>query len=128
MAHPFQHRPGILSGADRAGSAPSPAASVPSRDSRVRTSRRWVRALVVTLALVVGLSTAAVVATQTSWFKNWLRGYIVREANRYLNGQLSIGRLGGNLFFGLELENIALTMDGHPVVTVKDLGVEYNAF
>ena len=86
------------------------------------------RALVVTIMLVIGLSTAAVVVTQTAWFKNWLRGYIVREANQYLNGQLSIGRLGGNLFFGVELENIGLTLDGRPVVTVKDLGVEYNAF
>ena len=24
--------------------------------------------------------------SQTAWFKNWLRGYIVREANTYLNG------------------------------------------
>jgi hypothetical protein len=101
---------------------------MPSRDSRVRVSRRWVRALVVSLLLVVGLTTAAVAVTQTAWFKNWLRGYIVREANRYLNGQLSIGRLGGNLFYGVELENIGLIVDGRPVVTVKDLGVEYNAF
>ena len=41
---------------------------MPSRDSRVRVSRRWVRALVVTLMLVVGLSTAAVAVTQTAWF------------------------------------------------------------
>ena len=85
----------------------------------MRTSRRWVRALVVTIMLVVGLSTAAVVATQTAWFKNWLRGYIVREAHQYLNGQLSIERLGGNLFFGLEMENIGLSMDGSQVVAVR---------
>ena len=86
------------------------------------------RALVVALILVVSMSTAAVLATQTAWFKNWLRGYIVREANSYLNGELSIGRLGGNLFTGVEMENIGLSMGGRPVVTVKDLGVEYSVF
>ena len=29
-----------------------------------------------------------------------------------MNGTLSIERLGGNLFFGIELENIGVSMDG----------------
>ena len=69
-----------------------------------------------------------VIVSQTAWFKNWLRGYIVREANQYLNGTLSIERLGGNLFFGVELENIGVSMDGSQVVAVKDLGLDYNVF
>jgi len=67
-----------------------------------------------------------VIVSQTAWFKNWLRGYIVREANNYLNGRLSIGRLGGNLFSGIEIENVELSVSGRPVVTIKDLGVEYS--
>src|SRR5205823_6889632 len=59
---------------------------------------------------------------------NLLRSYIVREANQYLNGQLSIGRVGGNLFFGVEMEDIGVSMDGSQVVAVKDLGLDYNAF
>ena len=66
--------------------------------------------------------------SQTAWFKNWLRGYIVAEANKYLNGQLSIQRLGGNLFFGVEMENIGVSMDGSEVVAVEDLGLKYNVF
>ena len=45
--------------------------------------------------------------------------YIVREAGQYLNGTLSIDRLGGNLFFGLELENVGVSMDGSQVVAVE---------
>src|SRR6195256_4534528 len=90
--------------------------------------RRLTHVLVLVLTLVVGAAAAAVIVSQTAWFKNWLRGYIVREANQYLNGQLSIGRLGGNLFFGVELENIGLSMDGSEVVAIKDLGLDYNAF
>jgi hypothetical protein len=68
------------------------------------------------LTLVIGATAAAIIVSQTAWFKNWLRGYIVRQANLYLNGTLSIERLGGNLFFGIEMENIGVSMDGSQVV------------
>ncbi len=66
--------------------------------------KRFVHALIIVLTLIVGVTAAVIVVTQTAWFKNWLRGYVVREANRFLNGQVSIQRLGGNLFFGIEME------------------------
>ena len=91
-------------------------------------TRRWVRALVITVTLLVGASTAAVITTQTAWFRNWLRGYIVKQAGRSLNGQLSIGRLGGNLFGGVELESVVLAVDGREAVSIAKLGVSYNAF
>src|ERR1051325_7662237 len=94
----------------------------------MRILRRLVHVLVIVLTLVIGAAAAAIIVSQTAWFKNWLRGYIVREANQYLNGTLSIQRLGGSLFFGIEMENIALSLDGNEVVAVKDLGLDYNAF
>src|SRR5216683_832018 len=90
--------------------------------------RRLAYVLIVVLTLVVGAAAAAIIVSQTAWFKNWLRGYIVRQAHQYLNGTLSIERLGGNLFFGVEMENIGLSLDGSQVVAVKDLGLDYNAF
>src|SRR5215475_285332 len=90
--------------------------------------KRLTHVIVVVLTLLIGATAAAVIVSQTAWFKNWLRGYIVREAQQYLNGTLSIGRLSGNLFYGVELEDIGLSMDGSPVVAVKDLGLDYNAF
>ena len=45
-----------------------------------------------------------------------------------MNGTLSIERLSGNLFYGVELENIGLSMDGNQVVAVKTLGLDYNLF
>src|SRR6476661_2362052 len=94
----------------------------------MRVARRIIHALLLVLTLIVGATAAAVIVSQTAWFKNWLRGYIVREAHQYLNGTLSIQRLGGNLFFGLEMENIGVSMDGSQVVAVKDLGLDYNIF
>jgi autotransporter translocation and assembly factor TamB len=69
----------------------------------------------------------AVIVTQTAWFKEWMRGFIVRQASGYLNGELSIGRLDGNLFYGVELEDVSITMDGETVVAIKDAGLDYNA-
>jgi len=94
----------------------------------MRIVRRLTHVLAIVLTLVVGAAAAAVFVSQTAWFKNWLRGYIVREANRYVNGTLTIGRLGGNLFFGVEMENVGLSMDGSPVVAIKDVGLDYNVF
>ena len=91
-------------------------------------AKRVTHVLIVVLTLLVGATAAAVIVSQTAWFKNWLRGYIIREAHSYLNGTLSIERLGGNLFFGLEMENVAVSMDGSQVVAVKDLGLYYNVF
>ncbi len=94
----------------------------------MRIGRRLLYAVILVLVLVIGSTTAFVIVSQTAWFKNRLRGYIVREASQYLNGTLSIGRLGGNLFFGLEMENVAVSMNGSQVVAVEDLGLDYSVF
>jgi autotransporter translocation and assembly factor TamB len=94
----------------------------------MRSTRRFLHGVVVLLTLVIGATAAMVIVAETAWFKNLLRSYIVRQANQYLNGQLSIGRLGGNLFFGVELEDIGVSMDGKQVVVVKDLGLDYSVF
>ncbi|HEY3044363.1 MAG TPA: translocation/assembly module TamB domain-containing protein [Vicinamibacterales bacterium] len=94
----------------------------------MRIVRRLVHVLILVLMLLVGATAAVVIVSQTSWFKNWLRGYIVREAGQYLNGTVSIDRLGGNLFFGIEMENVGVSIDGSEVVAVKDLGLDYNVF
>src|SRR5262245_11670573 len=94
----------------------------------MRIVRRLLHALVLVVTLVIGAAAAAIIVSQTAWFKNWLRGYIVAQANQFLNGTLTIERLGGNLFFGIEMENIGVSMDGSQVVAVKDLGLDYNVF
>ncbi len=90
-------------------------------------AKRFVQALVVAATLLVGIVVVGIAATQTMWFKNWLRGYIAREAHQYLNGELSIGRLGGNLFFGIELEDVGIALNGRTVMSVKDIGLRYDS-
>src|SRR5439155_8380599 len=90
--------------------------------------RRLVHALVIVITLVIGAAAAAIIVSQTAWFKNWLRGYIVAQANQYLNGTLTVERLKGNLVFGIEMEDVGVSMDAQPVVSVRDVGANYNAY
>ena len=92
------------------------------------TAAKARRVLLVVLALLLSTTAAGLIVVETAWFKNSLRGYVVRQVSRYLNGQLSIERLDGNLFFGLELENVTVSVDGGQVVAVKRLGLDYNVF
>ena len=91
-------------------------------------ARRTLQVTAFLCTLIVGTASMAVIVTQTTWFKEWLRGFIVRQAEDYVNGRLSIGRLDGNLFFGVELEDVDVTQNGKTVVDIKDLGLDYNAF
>jgi autotransporter translocation and assembly factor TamB len=91
---------------------------------------RWARrtlkiAASLVLALVL-LVAGALLATQTSWFRDWARGFGERQAARLLNGQLAIGRLDGNLWSGATLTNVAITQDGREVVRVERVRVTYS--
>src|SRR5436853_6957946 len=89
-------------------------------------ARRSLQIVAFLATLIVGVASMAVIVTQTTWFKEWLRGFIVRQAEDYVNGRLSIGRLDGNLFFGVEIEDVDVTMNVKKVVGIKDVGVDYN--
>jgi autotransporter translocation and assembly factor TamB len=88
--------------------------------------RTLLRASIVLVVLVVGAAAAAVVISQTAWFRNWLRGYIVAEAHQYLNGDLSISALNGNLFSSVEIVGLSISAEGRPVAAVDRISLEYS--
>src|ERR1700730_8923212 len=94
----------------------------------MRKVGRLLRILFLIVMLLVAGATASFIVMETAWFKNQLRNYIVREANQYLNGELSIGRLGGNLFSGVALEQVAVSMEGEPVVRIEAIRLNYDVF
>ena len=89
-------------------------------------ARKFLQVAAFICTLIVGVTAMVVIVSQTTWFKEWLRGFIVRQADDYVNGRLSIGRLDGNLFFGVEMEDVDVTVNGEQVVALKDVGVDYN--
>ncbi len=88
--------------------------------------RRVLRVGAFVLLASLGLLIVALAATQTRWFKDWLARYVTREAERYLNGQLLVSRLDGNLFTGVQLQKIRLVQNGETVMTADDLQVDYS--
>jgi TamB, inner membrane protein subunit of TAM complex len=89
-------------------------------------ARKFLQVVAFICTLIVGVTAMVVIVSQTTWFKEWLRGFIVRQADDYVNGRLSIGRLDGNLFFGVEMEDVDVTVNGEQVVAFKDVGIDYN--
>ncbi len=89
----------------------------------LRRLSRYIAIAVLTLVIILG---AGVAVTQTSWFKNWLRQKAVSQAAQFLNGELSIRRLSGNLFTGVALEGVSLLHDGQTVVAMDKLTVAYS--
>ena len=94
----------------------------------MKSLRRAARAVIVVLTLIVSVAASAIIVSQTAWFRNRLRDYLERQATQYLNGTVSIERLRGNLFQGVGIEHLAVSMDGAPVASVEDIAIDYNVF
>ncbi len=94
----------------------------------MRALRRVLQVVAIVGTLMVGVLAVALIVSQTPWFREWLRKYVVREAKHYLNGDLTIGKLGGNLLFGIELDGVAVDLSGERVIAVKSLEMDYSIF
>ena len=92
----------------------------------MRATRRLVRYVAIAVLSIVVLLGAGVAVTQTSWFKNWLRQKAVSQAAQYLNGELTITRLSGNIFTGVALEGVRLRQEGQTALAMDKLTVEYS--
>ncbi|HEX4567773.1 MAG TPA: hypothetical protein VH138_14140, partial [Vicinamibacterales bacterium] len=88
--------------------------------------RRTLQVVAFVGTLVVGIIALALIASQTPWFKDWLRRFMVREAGQYVNGDVSIGSLGGDLFYGIQLGDVSIDINGEHIVTLKRLEVKYS--
>ena len=94
----------------------------------MRALRRLLQVVALVGTLFVGIVALALIVSQTPWFRDWLRRYIVRESKQYLNGELSIGHIGGNLLFGVQVSDIAVDVSGERIVAAKALDVDYDVF
>ena len=88
--------------------------------------RRSIHAVAWVGTILVSLVSLVFITSQTPWFRDWMRRAIVREARQYLNGELTIGRIGGNLFFGVSLADVAVDVSGDRLIAVKSLEVDYS--
>src|SRR4029078_4911544 len=97
---------------------------------RISPAKRYLRRTLQVVALVgtllIGIVALALIVSQTPWFRDWLRKYVVRQAGQYVNGTVSIGSLGGNLFYGVQLGDVAVDVNGEHIITLKNVEVKYS--
>src|SRR5699024_10352596 len=110
------------------GPEPKAQSPEPHTDARMRGLRRLLQAVAIAGTLIVGIIALALIVSQTPWFRDWLRRFIVRESQQYVNGDLSIGGLGGNLLFGVQSGAGGLDVSGERIMAVKDVELDYSIF
>jgi autotransporter translocation and assembly factor TamB len=88
--------------------------------------RRTLQIVAFVGTLLVGIIALALIVSQTPWFRDWLRKYVVRQAGTYVNGTVSIGSLGGNLFYGVQLGDVKVDVNGEHVLTLKSVEIKYS--
>ena len=94
---------------------------------RVRSiSARLLKLIVGLVVVLLILIVAGVLAVETGWAKNQIRGLIVRQANNYLTATLDIGRLEGTLFGNIHLGDVNVKRDGASLIHVDDIVVQYS--
>jgi len=74
------------------------------------------------ILLILGLFTLL----HTPWFKRYARDLAVRQSHSILEGELSIGRLDGNFFSGVVLDDVVVRQGTTTPIRIRKLGVHYS--
>jgi len=88
--------------------------------------RRLLRFAGWTVLTLVAIVLAGLIVLQTSWAREKLLAIALDRANRVLHARLSIGRLGGSLFYGAVLDDVTLSVDGVPLFEAARVEVRYD--
>jgi autotransporter translocation and assembly factor TamB len=89
----------------------------------LRRIGRWTLGIIGGLLLLAATSALVV---ETPWFKERLRRIVVERANEALNAQLSVGRLAGSLWSGVELHDVVLVQTAGPVFAARRISLRYD--
>ncbi len=86
---------------------------------------RYVRRALLVLFLLLLLLIAA---TQTTPFRNFLRGKLLDIVKEETNATVSIGHIGGNFITGTTIENVSvrLTNDTATIANIKEISLRYS--
>lgn len=68
----------------------------------------------------------AVAATQTPFFRDWVRTVVIRQAGHVLDAELSIARLGGSLWGSAEAYQVSLHRGAEPLAEIERLSIDYS--
>lgn len=79
--------------------------------------------IIVSLLMLVILSLAF---TQTAWFRTIVKNKLTETVNQSINGHLSIGRIDGNFFTWLQVNDLNITFtNGDTLANIKGINIRY---
>ena len=79
--------------------------------------------------IILGILTLLILAAlliQTSFLKKKIASFAVKQANTFINGDVTLGEIDGNFFTGIILRDILITQSGDTVGYIKELKTKYN--
>jgi len=79
-----------------------------------------------TILGIVTILLLAVLLLQTSFIKKKIASFAEKQANTFINGELTLGEIGGNFFSRISLKNILITQNGDTVGYIQELKASYN--
>jgi autotransporter translocation and assembly factor TamB len=89
---------------------------------------RGLRILAIVVLVHVAHVTAALLALQTPWAHDYLRGLAERRASAVLNAEVGIGSLGGPLLTGASVRELTIRRANQPIVSIAGVTVDYDPF
>lgn len=78
-------------------------------------------ALIVAILAVILFGVA-----QTALFKNWLRAMLIAFVSNNLNAELQLGEFHGNLFTGMRIDGISMSIEKNIFLTADAIEFRYN--
>jgi len=82
-------------------------------------------ALYITTALVIAV-VGLLLFLQTRPGSEWLGRIAAGQAQRFVNGEVSVGSIRGNLLSSVTLHDVVLSRNGQPVVSIERMSAEYD--
>ena len=80
----------------------------------------WIILGIVTFLLLVAL------LIQTSFVKKKIASIAEKQANTFINGEVTLGEINGNFFTGISLKNLLITYEGDTIGYFKEISATYN--
>src|SRR5690606_34648526 len=75
---------------------------------------------------IIFLVLVTLLLIQTEPAKRKIARVAETEVNKLLNGNLSIGKIEGNFFTGLSLQNVLLTLENDTLAQIEEIKASYN--
>lgn len=87
---------------------------------------RFVRIVVIVFVTFVAILIVGILTLQTGWGGRQLASVVERQLEGSLDGEITIGGIGGNLLSSPTVLDVTITRDGQPLLTAERVDLRYD--